>query len=176
MSMIVPRNESYRSNRGNQRLLSLCPEGIPVELKRRPQWVNFNVGPKPDGRLDKVPYTPGTRRKASTTDLTTWRTFEEALAGLERFDGVGFVFCSGDPYAGVDIDDCVDPETGEIEPWAWQIVEGLDSYTEFSPSGKGIHIIVEGKIPSPLKRDELEMYDCKRFFTITGHAVEATRD
>src|SRR5215218_8888502 len=70
LSMIVPRNESYRSNRGNQRLLSVRPEGIPVELKRRPQWVNFEAVQKPDGRLDKIPYTPGTKRKASTTDLT----------------------------------------------------------------------------------------------------------
>jgi putative DNA primase/helicase len=157
-------------------LLPVRPEGIPVELKRRPQWVNFEVVRKPDGRLDKVPYTPGTKRRASTTDLMTWRTFEEALAGLEQFDGVGFVFCSGDPYVGIDLDDCVDPETGQIELWALQIIEELDSYTEFSPSGKGVHIIVKGKIPSAVKRDEIEMYDCKRFFTITGHVVELARD
>ena len=157
-------------------LLPVRPEGIPVELKRRPQWVNFEVVRKPDGRLDKVPYTPGTKRRASTTDLMTWRTFEEALAGLEQFDGVGFVFCSGDPYVGIDLDDCVDPETGQIDLWASQIVEGLDSYTEFSPTGKGVHIIVEGKIPSVVKRSEIEIYDMKRFFTITGHVVELARD
>jgi putative DNA primase/helicase len=89
---------------------------------------------------------------------------------------VGFVFCSGDPYVGIDLDDCVDPETGQIELWALQIIEELDSYTEFSPSGKGVHIIVKGKIPSAVKRDEIEMYDCKRFFTITGHVVELARD
>jgi putative DNA primase/helicase len=174
--MIAPRNESYRSNRGNQPLLPVCPEGIPVELKRRPQWVNFEVVRKPDGRLDKVPYIPGTQRKASTTDLMTWRTFEEALAGVEQFDGLGFAFCSGDPYAGVDLDHCVDLKTGQIELWALQVIKELDSYTEFSPSGKGIHIIVQGKIPSAVKRDEIEIYDCKRFFTITGHVVEVARD
>ena len=157
-------------------LLPVRPEGIPVELKRRPQWVNFEVVRKPDGRLDKVPYTPGTKRRASTTDLMTWKTFEEALAGLDQFDGVGFVFCSGDPYIGIDLDDCVDPETDQIELWALQIVEGLDSYTEFSPTGKGVHIIVEGKIPSVVKRSEIEIYDMKRFFTITGHVVELARD
>lgn len=158
------------------RVLAVRPEGIPEELKRRPQWVNFKVVKKPDGRLGKVPYTPGTRRKASSTDLMTWGPFEEALAGLDRFDGVGFVFCSADPYMGVDIDHCVDPKTGEISLWALQIIEGLDSYTEFSPSGKGIHIIVEGEIPSPLKREEIEMYCTKRFFTVTGHVVEVARD
>ena len=174
--MIAPHNESYRSDHRRPSLLRVCPEGIPEELKRRPQWVNFKVAQKPDGRLDKVPYTPGTNHKASSTDLMTWRTFEEALAGLEQFDGVGFVLCSADPYAGIDIDDCVDPETGQIELWAMQVIEGLDSYTEFSPSGKGVHIFVEGTVPSALKRKEIEMYDSKRFFTITGHVVEVARD
>ena len=152
------------------------PEGIPEELRRRLQWVNFKAVPKPNGRLDKVPYTPGTQRKASSTDLMTWGTFEEALAGLDRFDGVGFVLCSGDPYVCVDLDDCVDPATGHIEPRALQIIERLDSYTEYSPSGTGVHIIVKGGIPSVVKRDDIEMYEAKRFFTITGHVIEVRRD
>ena len=156
-------------------LLPVRPEGIPEELKARPQWVDWKLEER-DGGVTKVPYTPCTGCKASTTDLMTWRTFEEALAGLEQYDGVGFVFCSGDPSVGIDLDDCVDPETGQIELWALQILEGLDSYTEFSPSGKGVHIFVKGAIPSPLKRKEIEMYDCKRFFTITGHVVEGGRD
>ena len=60
-------------------LLDVRPENIPEELKCRPQWVNWRAMKKPDGRLDKVPYTPGTSRKASTTDLMTWGTFEQAL-------------------------------------------------------------------------------------------------
>jgi len=156
-------------------LLPVRPDGIPEELKPRPQWVGWRLEER-DGDVTKVPYTPRTGCKASTTDLMTWRTFEEAMAGLEQFDGVGFVFCSGDPYVGIDLDNCVDPETSRIQPWALQIIEGLNSYTEFSPSGKGIHIIVKSKIPSAVKRAEIEMYDTKRFFTITGHVVEAPRD
>jgi putative DNA primase/helicase len=157
-------------------LLPVRPEGIPEELKARPQWVNFEALPKPNGRLDKVPYTPGTRSKASSTDLMTWRTFGEALAGLDRFDGVGFVFCSGDPYVGIDLDNCVDPETGGINVWARRIIEVLDSYTEYSPTGKGVHIIVKGRIPSALRRDDIEMYSTMRFFTITGHVIEVGHD
>jgi primase-polymerase (primpol)-like protein len=137
----------------------------------RPQWVNYVAIQKPDGRLDKVPYTPGTDRKASTTDLMTWGTIEEALEGLDHFDGIGFVFSSADPYIGVDLDNCVDTETGEIEPWAWQIIEGLDAYAELSPSGTGVHIIAKGRIPSSGRHGSVEMYIRDRFFAMTGHAV-----
>jgi putative DNA primase/helicase len=152
-------------------LLEVRAENIPGELQRRLQWVNYKAMQKPDGRLDKVPYTPGTNRRASTTDLLTWRTFEEALEGLDRFDGIGFVFCSADPYVGVDLDSCVDPETGEVEAWAWQIVKELDAYAELSVSGTGVHIIARGKIPRSGRRGSVEMYAQDRFFCMTGHIL-----
>jgi putative DNA primase/helicase len=155
----------------NKRLLSVRVESIPKELRIRPQWVVWRaVGDKPN----KVPYSARTGRKASSTDLTTWSTFEEALEAYEhnQYTGLGFVFSSGDPYVGVDLDGCRDSRTGEIEVWATEIIEALNSYTELSPSGEGVHIIARGKIPSPLKRDLLEMYGTERFFTVTGHVLE----
>src|SRR5918997_1815360 len=90
LRMIRPQPEVYADlERGA--LLDVRAENIPGELKARPQWVNYKAIQKPDGRLDKVPYTPGTDRKASTTDLMTWGTFGEAIEGLGRFDGLGFV-------------------------------------------------------------------------------------
>ena len=100
----------------DKRILPVRSETIPEELKTRPQWVVWHaVGEKPD----KVPYSARTGRKASSTDLMTWSTFDEAVEAYERgdYDGVSFVFCSGDPYAGIDLDNCVD-EGGEIAPWA----------------------------------------------------------
>jgi putative DNA primase/helicase len=151
--------------------LQVSPRGIPDELKLRHQWVNWEAVRKSDGRLDKIPYTPGTSRKASSTDLMTWGTFEEAFEGLDRFDGVGFVFCSADPYVGVDLDNCVNPETGEVALWARQIIEGLDSYTELSPSGTGVHIIAKGRIPHSGRRGSVEMYSQDRFLTVTGRVL-----
>ncbi len=78
-------------------ILSAETRNIPEELKVRPQWVVWQaVGEKPD----KVPYSARTGRKASSTDLMTWSTFEEALEAYEHdeYAGLGFVFCSGDPY------------------------------------------------------------------------------
>src|SRR5919112_1808255 len=126
----------------NKRLLLVKVEGISEELRVRPQWVVWKaVGDKPD----KVPYSARTGCRASSTDLLTWSTFQEALQAYEsgEYDGLGFVFSSADPYTGIDLDNCVDAD-GEIARWALEIVRYFDSYTELSASGSGLHIIVRG--------------------------------
>jgi putative DNA primase/helicase len=157
----------------NKRLLLVKVEGIPEELRVRPQWVVWKaVGDKPD----KVPYSARTGRRASSTDLLTWSTFQEALEAYENgdFAGLGFVFSSGDPYTGIDLDDCVDAD-GEIALWALEIVRYFDSYTELSATGTGLHVIVRGEVPNR-RKDEVEVYSSKRFFTVTGHVVEVSGD
>ncbi len=53
-----------------------------------------------------------------------------------------------------------------------RIVELLDSYTEVSPSGRGLHVWVKGKVPGNRRRSgKLEMYDRARYVTVTGHAL-----
>ena len=147
-------------------------QNVPHELRQRPQWVTYES-------RNKIPLDPRTGRYASTTDSLTWGTLEEALRRAEEHGlGVGFVFSSGDPFVGVDLDKCRDPESGEVAPWARDIIEELDSYTEASPSGTGIHIIVKGKLPKSLNKTlkeqggKVEMYSQERFFTVTGNVVE----
>jgi putative DNA primase/helicase len=139
-------------------------ENIPEELRQRNQWVVHK---------DREPYTPNTNRRASSTDLMTWRSFEEATIALDtgQFDGAGFVFSSADPYTGIDLDGCRDPETGEIGPEGQEIIDALDGYTEVSPSGTGVHIIVRGKLERGRKRGWIEAYSCERYFTMTGRAL-----
>lgn len=153
--------------------LEALSEGIPSELKARPQWVCWRYALDSKDRWTKHPYDPQTNRKASSTDLMTWSHFAAAFEAYESgsYDGVGFMFCSGDPYSGVDLDGCRDPESGEVEEWAAQIVAGLEGYTELSPSGTGLHIIVRGKVPAALKRGPVEMYSVERFFTVSGVAL-----
>jgi putative DNA primase/helicase len=138
-------------------------ENIPEELRQRAQWVVHK---------EKVPYIAGGVGRASSTDSLTWRTFEEAVQALQtgRYDSIGFVFSSGDPFAGVDLDNCRDPETGELEEWAQKTIKVLDGYTEVSPSGTGVHIIVRGKAPNK-KRGQVEAYSSERFFTVTGEML-----
>jgi putative DNA primase/helicase len=146
-------------------------DNIPEEVRRRTQFVVYKLEERA-GKITKVPYIAGGVGKASSTDSETWRTFEEAVQALRtgRYDGIGFVFSSGDPYAGVDLDGCRNPETGELEEWAAKIVRDLDGYAEVSPSGKGVHIIARGKAPNK-KRGRVEAYSERRFFTMTGRVL-----
>ena len=100
-------------------------ENIPEQLTERPQWVCWRREVR-DGKLTKVPYTPGSGRRASSTELMTWATFEQALtayeAGEPPYDGIGFVFCGADPFVGIDLDKCRDAESGEVAPWAQSII------------------------------------------------------
>jgi len=90
-------------------------------------------------------------------------------------DGIGFVFTESDPFCGVDLDACVDPKTGEIASWASEIVRELDSYTEFSPSGTGLHVLLRAELPPEgNRRARIEIYDRGRFFTVTGRRLRGT--
>jgi len=156
-----------------KQVLPVKPAHIPEELRARPQWVVWKaVGEKPD----KVLYSARTGCKASSTDLMTWCTFEEALEAYENgeYAGLGFVFSSADPYTGIDLDNCVGGD-GEIALWALEIVRYFDTYTELSATGSGLHIIGRGDVPNR-RKGEVEVYSSKRFFTVTGHVVEVSGD
>ena len=149
-------------------------ETVPAELLELSQWV---------ARRGKVPLDPksGSNAKVSNPDdpkkaRDTWGPIEEALnrARNDGLDGVGFVFSEDDPYCGVDLDGCRNPDTGEIEEWAQEIIDSLASYTEVSPSGTGVHIILRGVLPRFGKSGPIEMYDSKRYFTVTGKHLEGT--
>ena len=66
-------------------------------------------------------------------------------------------------------------ENGEIALWAFEIARYLDSYTELSAPGTGLHIIVCGDVPNR-RKGNVELYSPKRFFTISGHVVEVGSD
>ena len=150
--------------------ITLIPENIPEELTERSQWVCWRYEERDDDTT-KVPYTV-TGYRASSTNPDDWSSFGDVLAAYElgNYDGIGFVFSEDDPYAGIDLDKCRDPETGDVEPWAREILKRVcDGHVEISPSGTGIHIIVEATVrDGGMRRGPIEMYSRDRFFTITG--------
>jgi putative DNA primase/helicase len=157
-------------------MLSPIAENIPEALKERPQWVCWRVVHKRNKKPTKVPHVPGTVNKASSTDLMTWRTFEEALAAYEAgeppYDGIGFVFCSADPFVGIDLDECIDPQTSEVVSWAQEIIDRMHgAYLELSPTATGIHVITQAVLKTGTKRKHIEVYGQDRFFTITGRSL-----
>jgi putative DNA primase/helicase len=150
-------------------------EALPAPLVTREQWVAWRPQER-DGKQTKVPINPSTGRFASATDPETWTDFATAREyATDRTGGVGFVFTDEDPVVGVDLDDCRVPETGSMTEDAEAIVEALDSYTEISPSGTGVHVLVEGTLPDGRnRRDWVECYETARFFTVSGDHVEGT--
>ena len=152
------------------------------ELQARPQWVCWHKEAR-KGKPTKVPYNPRTGTPARCDDPSTWATYAEACSAWhaypDRYDGLGYVFC-GD-YTGIDFDHCLDDDS-RIEAWAWQWIERLASYAEYSP-GDGVHVFLRGTIPAGIRRKLLnvarpdaaiEMYCERRYFTITGRHVEGT--
>ena len=158
-------------------------EAIPTDLRTHKQWVVWRYGPpRKDGKPEKQPYTPQTSKLAKPNDSATWGTFDDALAQYEtgNYKGIGFVVHAGDPYVGVDLDGCRDAETGELRTWARRIIERLNTYTEVSPSGRGVRLWLHGVKPGTSckrtlsKTEQIEVYDHDRFFTVTGHHLTGT--
>jgi len=155
--------------------MPVIAENIPEDLRSYPQWVvwNWNWNGK---KWDKPPLSVATGWKCSKTDPKSWSTFDAARAAHQagRFDGVGFCFTEDDPFAGVDLDSCRDPDSGEIDPSVLWILETLNGYTEVSPSGCGLKIFVRGTLLMGNHADNvrgIEMYDRGAYFTVTGHKV-----
>jgi len=158
------------------------PGTIPTDLLSYQNWVAWRSDPprKTGEKRVKTPVNPHTGGNADSTDPNTWGTYEQAQAARLAHDltGVGFVLTDTD-LAGVDLDDCRDPSNGTIEPWAQNIVDGLQSYSEASPSKTGLKIFLRGKKPGAKCRKayhtgEVEMYDSGRYFTVTGEHLAGT--
>lgn len=153
-------------------------ENIPKELKARPQWVCWRWVRR-EGKWTKPPYQPN-GRLADCTNPIAWSNFDSALAAYQDrtqdFDGIGFVLTRDDPYTGIDLDHCVATDKS-IKQHAIRIIEQLNSYAEFSPSGTGVRIIVCGKLPPGRRKStrlRIEMYDTDRYLTLTGHVLKGS--
>ena len=140
---------------------------VPAPLPELRQWVCWGA----PGRHRKCPYNPSTGYPAKAGQPETWAALEDALSAMRagRYEGVGFEFAEGGGIVGVDFDHCL--QGGALTPWAAAWVDRLDSYTELSPSGEGLHVLCKGKLPGgSVKRPLAEMYDRARYFTFTGKA------
>lgn len=122
-------------------------------------------------RITKVPYNPQKRQKAKSTDSSTWTTYRAVMKAI-GYNGIGYVF-NGDGIFGIDIDHCINEETNEIDPEVRKLIFALNSYTEKSPSGYGVHIIgyYRGTNKQGQRKEKYEMYFTGRYFTMTGQTI-----
>src|SRR5215218_6594955 len=104
---------------------------IHPELKFYDHWVVWRYELR-NGKPTKVPYNALEGYQASSTDSRTWTGFDRAVAKYvnNSYAGVGFVLSSGDPFTVIDLDDCRNPESGELSELARKLVEHFASYTE----------------------------------------------
>ena len=154
-------------------------EHIPGELFGYTQWVCWRYVERGKGRKpDKQPVNPRTLANAGVHWVNTWAGFDEAYASYLRnqsrdIHGVGFVLTPNDPYVAVDLDGSVHEEG--IEDTAAQIIAELGSYTEISPSGRGLRILLAcPEFHDNARRPAIEVYSHSRYVTITGHHVAGT--
>lgn len=149
---------------------------VPAELRAMPRWVVWKMVDREDSkRPTKVPFlAKPPYRKVDITASSSWTTFDSAILtywNVEEFDGIGFALGNG--IVGIDLDDCI--TGGELSYEARAIVRRCKTYTEISPSGRGIKLVGRSSNSQTKgsRKGKVECYPAKRFFTITGQALKA---
>lgn len=152
---------------------------IPQELKGYKNWVCWQAYPDPKSHsgISKKPINPRTGGFAMPNNSDTWSDFETAVRQSGKYSGIGFMF-SNSPFFGVDLDDMPndiqDYQNGGADNIISEFVNTLQSYTEFSQSKTGVHIICKGTLPEGRRKAKndsggFEMYENGRFFVVTGN-------
>ena len=159
------------------------------ELEAVPQWIAFRkVWKQERGRYTKLPIDIHTGKGDHWNTPAAWASYQEVYNYVlmhelicsipkRNLGGVGFVFTENDCYAGIDLDHVI--HDGKLIPEAAEIVALMDSYTEYSLSGDGLHILF--KLNAPLDTlgfnlphelnlgvaSNMGIYDKNKFFTVS---------
>ncbi len=154
---------------------------IPAELQALDQWVLLKRTIR-DGLAKTVPLSVYDKA-ASSTDPTTWTSFDNVLSTYDppQHSGIGFVLTSSDDFCCINLVGCRDPETGVVADWAIKEVDRFASYTEVSPSETGLKIWIKSdtqlskgrkkelRVPEIVaKTPAIEVYTQGHYFAMTG--------
>lgn len=140
-------------------------EEIPENLKKNGLFCVWR-GETRNGKQAKAPYNPMTGAKAQCNNPETFSTYEVATMAAEDYDGIG-VGIFGDLVA-IDLDHCLN-DNG-MESWAADIVRKMHTYTEISPSGKGLRLYC--RVTLPFVYDRQRYYINRRLDSQTGAGIE----
>lgn len=148
-------------------------DNIPDELKRDALWAVWRYENTPGrAKPSKPPRSPSTGKMLSVNEPAEWGTFEQAVATYGSgvlWNGIGFLIEKRLGITVVDLDH-KDNRPDGIRTLHERIYYNLNSYSEFSPSGAGLHIICRGNVP-PLHVFDVEVYSDQRFMTATGNVL-----
>lgn len=149
---------------------------IPEELRLREQWICWKLEDIGAKKPTKIPYNPKTGYPANVNEPSHWCSFEEAFNALSmgNYSGLGFVFTEADPYFFIDLDDTEGDQAAYDRQL--KIFKEFNTYSELSPSGKGLHMIGKGKVPNGRRRSFIEVYSSQRYATMTGNVYGSIKD
>lgn len=164
-------------------MTEVVPDFIPAELKDIPLWANWTPEPRRGGGFNKRPLTPNTLLPAAPNNQLQFGTFREAMLARNKSltaYGIGLLIDGRFGIVAGDIDNCVLGE-GQVTAAAQAIIDSLDTYTEYSPSGNGLRFFCKAKLKKNYSRPHvLELYSgikpktdnsdrtANHFVTITG--------
>lgn len=157
---------------------------IPDDLSGRHQWLVWRFESRPgDKKPRKVPYYCNGKRRTGAQGSESDRGALVDLAAAKavltkgKYSGVGMALLPGDGLIGIDLDGMIDGDAGEISERGENIITACASYTELSPSGKGVHIICSGDTAT-FKSNEVgvEVFCGRQYFTFTGRHYPGTPD
>jgi len=158
------------------------PENVPEALRQAARWCVWKRSPDKSGKLTKKPLKADRPHEGlSKTTPEQYRDFTTAVKAYDRHehvDGIGFV--TGGGIVAIDWDECCDDVTREIlRPDVAEWLRRLNTYAEYSPSGRGIRAFLLGKLPGPsiiTKDAGIELYDEPNFVTCTGAKIPDSPD
>lgn len=157
----------------------------PQSLQQRPQWVVWK--PTDDGQ--KIPrygpHQPGNpNENAGWSKPENWLTFNQVVSWVSENSGygLGFVLTEDDPFVLVDIDECRDSDTGELDTIAKDLIDHSGTWADVSVSGTGIHLLGRGEWDREWHMANLgdgasvEVYDSNRFAAMSGRPLPDSPD
>ena len=159
----------------------------PLTTPEHVRWVGWRFEYRKNGNGGKWTKPPHSAHGGYARNNTpaTWSTFDEIWPDVVngRFDGIGLELLNlpGETLAAIDLDGVRDPTTGTLVPWAAAIVAAARSYTEITPSQRGLRILgtVQGieslhrTKPHPASVGEFELYvNAGRYITVSAHMLD----
>jgi len=157
-------------------LTPVAVDGIPEELRAGRAWCCWRAEER-GGKATKVPVRPDGGAFKSN-DPTTWSTFDEAVAAHEAGGVAGIGRAIDADFVGIDVDwrHCTPPDPPS---WLGHVLGVLDSWSEVSPSGLGVHVWLRARWGGGARQTRfpdgsmVEIYDAAspRFFTVTGQTM-----
>ncbi|KAK1548211.1 hypothetical protein Q3G72_032010 [Acer saccharum] len=170
------------SSKDRPQIIPPSPDGIPSSMRQAKRWAPWRAEwNEKKQKYVKIPHRADRPEHGlSNKSAVGWVTFEHAMAAYraapDKFAGVGYLMTGAHGVTGVDLDHCV--VDGQIAPWAAEVAAKLDSYTEISPSGTGLHVMSATDVPIDWMNHDrgIEVYggNAARFLCITGRRVDGS--